>query len=109
MNPRRWNQVVMAGFAIVVGLQGCSTPKKLSDAELESIGLRNGVKYWDAQRKLAQRGYSCFVGGAKRETFDCTRYAGTFPTCLLRVEFVADDMNVVSGLTVRDPACMGTP
>ena len=109
MNTRLWIQAVMVSFAMVLGLQGCSTPQKISDAELESIGVRNGVKYWDAQQKLAQRGYSCFVSGAKRERFDCTRYAGSFPTCLLRIEFVADDVNVVSGLTVRNPACMGTP
>ncbi len=109
MNIRRWSQAIMASAAILLGLQGCSIPTKISDAELESMGVRNGVKYWEAQQKLTRRGYSCFVIGAKRERFDCTRYAGTFPKCLLRIEFVADDMNLLSGLTVRDPACMGTP
>lgn len=109
MNTRRWIQTLIASFVIALGLLGCSTPKKISDAELESIGVRNGVKYWEVQQKLAQSGYSCYVSGAKRERFDCTRTAGTFPTCVLRINFVADDMNLVSSLTVRDPACMGTP
>lgn len=109
MSTRHWIHTLIASFAIALGLLGCSTPKKISDTELESIGVRNGVKYWEAQQKLAQRGYSCYVSGAKRESFDCTRSAGTFPTCVLRITFVADDMNLVSSLAVREPACMGAP
>jgi hypothetical protein len=109
MNIQRWIQTLIASLVIVFGLLGCSTPKKLGDAELESIGVRNGIKYWEAQQKLAQRGYSCYVNGTKRESFDCTKSEGAFPTCVLRITFVADDMNLVSSLAVSDPACMGTP
>ena len=99
----------MTILAIVMGLQACSIPKKTSDAELSSIGVRKGIMYWDAQQKLAQHGYRCYVSGAKRENFNCTRTAGIFPTCVFRISFVADDMNLVSSLTVGDPACLGTP
>lgn len=109
MSARRWIPVLVAGLAIGLGLPGCGTAKKLSEAELEAIGVRNGVRYWEAQGKLGQRGYRCYVTGAKRENFNCTRTEGVFPTCVLRITFVADDRNLVSNLTVKDPACVGTP
>jgi hypothetical protein len=65
--------------------------------------------YWEAEQALLQRGYSCSTSGAKRENFDCTRFAGAWPTCLLRVSFVADDKNLVASLDVRGPVCVGTP
>jgi hypothetical protein len=109
MNIRHGIQGMTAGFAIVVGLIGCSTPTKMSATELESIGVHEGARYWEVQQKLAQRGYSCYVSGAKRANFDCTRTVGVLPTCVLRITFVADDMNLASSLTVSDPACIGTP
>lgn len=96
-------------LAITTGLSACSTPAKLSSAELESIGVRDSATYWEAQQKLAQRGYSCYVSGAKRENFDCTRSAGVFPSCVLRITFTVDDKNLVSNLTVKEAACIGTP
>ncbi len=109
MNTLRWIRTLLTILAIVMGLLACSIPKKISDAELSSIGVNKGIMYWDAQQRLAQRGYSCYVTGAKRENFNCTRTAGIFPTCVFRISFVADEMNLVSSLTVEDPACLGTP
>jgi hypothetical protein len=109
MNVPCWIQRLMVSIAITIGLSACSTPTKLSTAELESIGLHEGAKYWEVEQRLAQRGYGCYVSGAKRENFDCTRSEGVFPTCLLRIVFIVDDKNLVSNLAVRDPACFGTP
>lgn len=95
--------------AMAICVAGCSTPLKISPDHLASIGVIEGVIYWEAEQKLASEGYQCFVTGAKRENFDCTRTTGFFPTCLLRVGFVADDNNRVSNLRVANPACMGTP
>lgn len=99
---------------IVVGaagifLIGCSTPVNITADRLAALGVVDGAMYWEAQQKLAQEGYRCFVNGAKRENFDCTRTVGFFPTCVMRVTFVADDRNLVSRLNVPHPACMGTP
>jgi hypothetical protein len=106
--PHRY-LLVVACIAIGIGSVSCGTPSKLSYAELGSSGVRDGAAYWDAEQGLAQRGYSCYVSGAKRENFDCTRSPGTWPTCVLRVSFVVDDENLVSRLAVSDPACVGTP
>lgn len=96
---------LLAPFALVA----CSTPQRMSAAELASIGLQDGTRYWEAQQKLAQRGYRCYVTGAAREHFDCTLTTGYFPSCVLRVTFAVDEQNRVSRLTVSEPACIGTP
>ena len=90
-------------------LLGCSTPSNISAERLAAIGVTDGATYWEAQQKLAQEGYRCFVSGAKRENFDCTKTTGFFPTCVLRVTFIADDKNLVSTLSAPRAACMGTP
>lgn len=90
-------------------LLGCSTPENISAERLAAIGVMEGTTYWEAQQKLAQEGYRCFVSGAKRENIDCTKTTGFFPTCVLRVTFIADDKNLVSTLRAPHPACMGTP
>lgn len=109
MRAFRGTQIFLAVVAIGFGLPACTTPEKLSSTQLEAIGVQEGAKYWDAEQKLAQRGYSCYVSGADRENFDCTRSAGVLPSCILRITFVVNDKNLVSRLTVSDPACMGTP
>lgn len=109
MNTRLKFYDLVASVLVATGLSGCSTPTKMSPAELESIGVHNGARYWEAQQKLFQQGYSCYVSGAMRENFDCTRTAGAFPTCLLHITYLVDDKNLVSMLTVKDPACKGTP
>ena len=81
----------------------------MTPEHLASIGFGEGIPYWTAQQKLASEGYQCFVSGAKREHFDCTKEKGFFPSCVLRVEFKADDQNAVSNVRVADPACIGTP
>lgn len=88
---------------------GCSTPVKMTSNDLASIGVIDGTIYWEAEQKLAVEGYQCSVTGAKRENFDCTKMTGFFVTCLLRVEFVAEDKNLVSKIRIAEPACMGTP
>jgi hypothetical protein len=100
--------VLMVG-TVAICVLGCSTPLKMSPNHLASIGVVDGAMYWEAEQKLASEGYQCVVTGAKRENFDCTKTVGFFPTCLLRVEFVADDKNLVSHLRTANPACMGTP
>jgi hypothetical protein len=102
-------QGAMASFVILFGLPGCSTPSKMSFADLDYIGVRNGARYWEAQGRLMQKGYKCYVSGAMRENFDCSRTMGFFPTCSLRISFTVDDKNLVSGLAVGDPVCIGTP
>ena len=100
---------MLALVTVAIGVSGCSTPAKMSSGHLASIGVIEGTMYWEAEQKLAREGYQCFVTGAKRENFDCTKTMGFFPACLLRVAFVADDNNLVSHLRMADPACMGTP
>ena len=99
---------IIAG-TLGISILGCSKPLRISEDRLAFIGVTEGATYWEAQQKLAQEGYQCFVTGAKRENFDCTRTLGFFPTCVLRVRFVADDKNFVSNLHVANPACIGTP
>lgn len=81
----------------------------MSPDHIVSIGLGDGTTYWLVEQKLVNEGYQCFVTGAKRENFDCTKTKGFFPTCLLRVEFKVDDQNLISHVRVADPACIGTP
>jgi hypothetical protein len=102
-------QGAMASFVILFGLPGCSTPSKMSSAELEHIGVRNGARYWEAQGNLMQKGYSCYVSGAMRENFSCSRRVGFYPTCSLHITFTVNDKNLVSSLAVGDPICIGTP
>lgn len=90
-------------------VSGCSVPPKLTPEQLERLGVREGVIYWEAEQKLLQEGYRCYVSGAKREHFDFTKQTGGFPTCLLRIEFTVDDDNKLRNLRVKDPACIGTP
>ena len=100
---------LIAGIAVGIGLAGCAAPAKLSPAELKLVGVREGGAYWEAEHGLSQRGYSCYVSGANRENFDCTKSAGIWPSCILHISFVANDKNLVTNLAVRDPACLGTP
>lgn len=88
---------------------GCSTPSKMSAERLAAAGVSEGTMYWEAQQRLAREGYQCFVAGAKRENFDCTKTVGFFPSCVLRVTFIADDKNMLTNLRVSEPACIGTP
>lgn len=98
-------------IVLVVGvpLSACRAPSNLTSERLVSLGVREGAMYWHAEQKLAQEGYSCYVSGASRENFDCTKNAGFFPSCVLRIQFKANDQNLVSNLRVADPACIGTP
>jgi hypothetical protein len=96
-------------FVLAVFASGCSTPQKLSTDQLTSIGVSTGNTYWSIEQKLASNGYQCFVSGAKRENFDCTKKEGFFPSCLLRIQFTVDESNAVSSLRVAEPACAGTP
>jgi hypothetical protein len=100
---------VITACTVAICFPGCSTPLKMSDDYLASIGLSEGIAYWSAEQKLASEGYQCFVSGAKRENFDCTKTKGFFPTCILRVDFKVDDQNAISTLRVADPVCIGTP
>jgi hypothetical protein len=100
---------LLATSLVALVLSGCSAPKALSSGDLEALGVHDGVMYWIAEQKLAQSGYSCYVSGANRENFDCTRNTGFLPTCILRIVFQSDDRNLVSNLRARDPACLGTP
>ena len=81
----------------------------MTPEQLERLGVREGAIYWQAAQKLVQEDYRLFVTGAKRENFGFTKQTGSFPTCLLRIEFKVDDENKVTKLRVADPACIGTP
>lgn len=87
----RWIVFGTVGISVL----GCSRPLKIGEDRLAVLGVVEGAMYWEAQQKLAQEGYQCFVTGMKRENFDCTKMAGFIPTCVLRVTFVADDKNLV--------------
>jgi len=100
---------LIAGLAAIAMLAGCSTPQKMSDARLESIGIRTGTAHWVATSRLYQEGYVCFVSGAKRENFDCSKTTGFFPTCILHIDFAVDDQNKITTVAAHDPACLGTP
>jgi hypothetical protein len=93
---------------VAICVSGCGAPWKMSPDYLASIGVREGARYWVAEQKLASEGYRCYVSGAKRENFDCTKTKGIFPSCILRVAFEVDDKNLISTLRVADPACIGT-
>jgi hypothetical protein len=90
-------------------LSGCGTPSKLSSEQLAALGVSDGIMYWSAEGALMQKGYRCYVSGARRENFDCTKQTGFFPTCISRVDFEVDDKNLVSNLRALGPACIGTP
>ena len=96
-------------YAVALLLSGCSTPAKLTPEQLASLGVREGAMYWEAEQKLLQQGYRGYVSGARREDFDFTKETGTFPSCVLRVQFKVDEQNLVSDLRVAEPACIGTP
>src|SRR6185369_14610954 len=100
---------LIAGVSAIALFPGCSTAPKMSDARLESLGIRAGAAHWDATPQLFEEGYVCFVSGAKREHFDCSKTSGVFPTCILRVRFTVDDQNKISAVSVPEPACLGTP
>jgi hypothetical protein len=106
--PRSIRRVLTLG-TIAICAVGCGTTPTMTPDHLASIGVVDGAMYWEAEQKLATEGYQCFVAGAKREHFECTKTTGFFPSCLLRVEFIADDKNQVSHLRAANPACMGTP
>ncbi len=97
------------GVMALMMLAGCGTAQKISNARLESLGITPGAAHWEATSRLSNEGYACFVAGAKRENFDCSKTVGFFPTCLLRVRFIVDDENKISSISVPDPACLGTP
>lgn len=99
---------ISAGMAAIC-VSGCSTPRKLDADQLASIGVVEGASYLEAVQKLTREGYQCFVSGAKRENFDCTKTQGFFQTCLLRIELVVDDKNLISHVRANNPACLGTP
>ena len=99
----------IASLAAIAMLAGCSTPQKMSDARLESLGVRAGANHWSATSALYQEGYICSVNGAKRENFDCSKTTGLFPTCILHIDFTVDDQNKIVAVGARDPACLGTP
>jgi len=92
-----------------IALVGCAPPAPLTQVQLESLGVRPGTQYWDAMSKLQSKGYVCSVSGAKRENFDCSKSVGFFPTCLLRVEFIAAGDNSISSIDVSPARCIGTP
>ncbi len=101
-------QVPAALLALTL-LGGCGTPQPLSMTQLEALGVREGMPHWEATPRLFRQGYACFVSGARREHFDCTKTAGVFPTCVLRVDFDVNDQNLILALRVSEPACLGTP
>jgi 4-hydroxyphenylpyruvate dioxygenase-like putative hemolysin len=101
--------LILASLAAATLLSGCSAPPQLSLAQLDAIGVRPGSRHWDATRSLHQQGYVCSVSGKKREQFDCTKTAGVFPTCVLRVGFDVNDENEIVSVTAPAPACIGTP
>ena len=109
MRHLKFTRSVITACTAAICLSGCSTSSKMTPEHLASIGFSEGIPYWTAQQKLASEGYQCFVSGAKREHFDCTKEKGFFPSCILRVEFSADDQNAISHVRVADPACIGTP
>lgn len=94
---------------VTIVLSSCSTPLKLTPAQLASLGVSEGVAYWSAESQLMQAGFQCYVSGYKRENFDCTKQTGLFPTCIQRFRFEVDDKNLVSNLRAVGPACIGTP
>lgn len=100
----------LAGCAAAIALlSGCATPPKLTDAELASFGVRPGAPHWEATSSLSRQGYACFVSGAKREEFDCTKNTGILVSCVQRVRFVVDDQNRIVTVQAPEPACIGTP
>lgn len=105
----RFSSRIFQYFIVAVFASGCGTPQKMSADQLRSIGVRVGDTYWSVEQGLVSRGYQCFVSGAKRENFDCTKNEGFFPSCILRIEFKVDESNAVSSLRVAEPACIGTP
>lgn len=99
---------IAVGVAVML-LAGCAAAQKMSPAQLAALGIREGVPHWQATAALSRQGYACFVSGARREDFDCTRTVGFFPTCVLRVRFTVGDDNRILTPSVAEPACMGTP
>jgi hypothetical protein len=77
--PVRLARLSLAIGAGLVAISGCTTPSRLAPDQLASMGLTEGTMYWKGEEKLAQAGYRCYVSGAKRERFDCTRQTGFFP------------------------------
>jgi hypothetical protein len=108
---RHWfiRTLCTASLTALTMLSGCSTPQKMSDTQLQSLDIRVGTPHWSATSTLHREGYACFVNGEKREHFDCTKTTGFFPTCILRIEFIVDDGNKISEISVREPVCTGTP
>ena len=106
---RRLLRNSIASMMVIVLLAGCNTPQRMSDAKLESLGVRLGAPHWEATASLAREGYSCGVSGEKRESFECAKTTGFFVSCIFRVRFKVDDSNRISELGVPEPACIGTP
>ena len=52
---------LVIGVAAATLLCGCSTPQKMGEAELESLGVRVGVLHWEASSRLGEKGYACSV------------------------------------------------
>lgn len=69
-------RVTGLGFTVctvAILLSGCSTPSKLTPERLASLGVNEAAIYWDAEQKLVQEGYHCYVSGAKREKISTSR------------------------------------
>ncbi len=107
--PGRPLPYFVAAVAAIALIAGCSNTQKMSDAQLESLGIRVGAAHWDITPRLFREGYVCFVNGAKRESFDCSKTTGLFPSCIMRIRFAVDDQNQISAVSVPEPACLGTP
>ena len=103
----RFASHALAIWAVVSILSGCATPARLSVNQLASLGVTDGAVYWNAEQKLLQEGYICYVSGAKRENFECSKTKVSFQTCILRIRFEVNDQNAVSNLQVADPVCVG--
>ncbi|MDY0746931.1 hypothetical protein SNE35_20630 [Paucibacter sp. R3-3] len=105
---RLLRSVTAIAMAIAL-LAGCSTPQRMSDAKLESLGVRIGASAEEAAAGLAREGYSCVVSGEAREGFDCSKTTGFLISCTFRVVFVVDAGNGIAAIITPEPACMGTP
>lgn len=90
-------------------LTACATSKPLTNTDLDEFGVKPGMRYAEAVRILALRGYQCDAVGTRRENPGCSKQKGFFPTCVLRVNFTVNDANAVEHIQVPQAACMGTP
>lgn len=78
-------------------------------AQLESMHVCVGENPLIATSELNKKDYHCSVYGSEPASYDCAKTAGFIPTCIYRVKFTVDDQNKIATITVKDPACIGTP